>query len=713
MALGLGLTDGFDVGAIFSLYAAAFVLFQSFIPEGKLAQKCVTGTGRVAGVAICAALMAAQALTTLIGTQIKGIVGMEQTRETKQKRWEQATLWSLPRTEALRIIVPGLFGYRMPELYDEPVQSVNGSNYWGSVGQGAGQFRFSGEGEFAGVLVALIAVWAGVQSFRRKNNPFTNAERKFIWFWAGAAILSLLLAFGKYAPFYQLVYSLPYFSTMRNPFKFLHPLHVALVILFAYGLQGLYRCLLTPAPRPGSALAQLRSWWKTAPAFDRKWTLGCLAAVGASLLGWLIYASSKNDLIGYLQQAGFPERQYPQLAAAIARFSLGEVGLFILFLMLSIALLTLMLSGAFSGRKAKWAGVALGLLLVIDLSRADVPWIVYYNYKDKYAANPIIDLLRDKPVEHRITAEITPLSRQYLINEDGANFQALYYGEWLQHHFQYYRIQSLDIIQLPRAPEFDLGYMRAFLPATQTNLLPIARLWQLTNTRYVLGMTGFLELLNSQVDPVQRRFRVHTAFNIAPRPGVTEVTRREQLTAVPDPKGRFALFEFTGALPRVKLFPQWQVNTNDQATLQQLRNPDFDPAQTVVVADELPPANPTNATPQAAGTVEFAHYEPKFLRLNAHSDAPCVLLLNDHFDPDWKVFVDGKPDTLLRCNYIMRGVYLAPGRHVVEFRFAPAAAAFYVSLGSLIAGVALCGFLAVSSRSPQSKETLARPPGRN
>jgi hypothetical protein len=46
-----------------------------------------------------------------------------------------------------------------------------------------------------------------------------------------------------------------------------------------------------------------------------------------------------------------------------------------------------------------------------------------------------------------------------------------------------------------------------------------------------------------------------------------------------------------------------------------------------------------------------------------------VLLLNDRFDPAWRVAVDGQPASLLRCNYIMRGVQLAPGAHTVEFTF--------------------------------------------
>src|SRR5437660_747228 len=86
-------------------------------------------------------------LACVLGTQIKGIVGMEQDKQTKERRWDEATSASLRKVEALRIIIPGLFGYRMPELYGEPVESANGSNYWGAMGQSPVTLRHSGGGE--------------------------------------------------------------------------------------------------------------------------------------------------------------------------------------------------------------------------------------------------------------------------------------------------------------------------------------------------------------------------------------------------------------------------------------------------------------------------------------------------------------------------------------------------------------------------------------
>jgi len=423
--------------------------------------------------------------------------------------------------------------------------------------------------------------------------------------------------------------------------------------------------------------------------------------VVAGLLGLLIYASSKRELVGYLQRAGFPEQQYPHLAESIAQFSLHEVMLFVLMLILSVALLTLILSGVLSGLRAKWAVVALGVLMVLDLARADAPWIVYWNYKQKYASNPIIDALRVEPYQHRVAARMAPMSSRFLLDyrdNEASVFVQVYFGEWLQHHFQYYRVQSLDIIQMPRMAELDHAFIAAFAPTNTNQLHLCGRLWQLTNTRYLLGMTGLLNQLNGQLDPSQHRFKIQTTFNLIPKPGLTEVTKAEHLTAAPATNGKFALFEFTGALPRATLFGQWRVNTNDAATLEELQNPNFDPAQTVFVSNELPPAPHATNSP-TAGTVQFARYEPKFIQVHAENTAPSVLLLNDRFHPDWKVWVDGRPETVLRCNYIMRGVYLPGGSHRVEFRFQPPLTAFYISLTGLAVGVILCGYVVVMKNS--------------
>jgi uncharacterized membrane protein YfhO len=77
------------------------------------------------------------------------------------------------------------------------------------------------------------------------------------------------------------------------------------------------------------------------------------------------------------------------------------------------------------------------------------------------------------------------------------------------------------------------------------------------------------------------------------------------------------------------------------------------------------------------------------------------------------VFVDGKPEQLLRCNYLMRGVYLQAGSHTVEFRFAPPVTPFYVSLTAVVVGVLLLGCVAFvrekEATPPLAANTASRP----
>jgi hypothetical protein len=184
-------------------------------------------------------------------------------------------------------------------------------------------------------------------------------------------------------------------------------------------------------------------------------------------------------------------------------------------------------------------------------------------------------------------------------------------------------------------------------------------------------------------------------YDIVARPGVSNPTKLEQLTAVKKEDGPFAVIEFTGALPRAKLYTHWLVSTNDQATLAALVSTAFAPEQQVLLTGAIgaPPA-----TNQPSGTVTITSYAPKTVVLKAEATAPSVLLLNDKIDPNWHVKIDGKPAELLRCNFIMQGVQVPAGEHQVTFHFAPPIRGLYVSLAAIVLGLALIGILAVPRR---------------
>ncbi len=696
-ALGSALMEGFDNGAIFSLYVAAFAMFLAWNsrPAESTGRRLGMGAIQTAGVAVASALVASHMLIGLVQGNITGVAGMGQDKESKAARWTFATMWSLPPKEALRTFIPGLYGYRM----DTP----DGGQYWGTAGSDPDwdtyfekrertpeqaprkQLRFSGAGHYAGVLVVLLAAFAVFQGFRGTSSPLTLQERRWVRFWAATAFVSLLFALGRYAPFYRIVYSLPYFSTIRIPMKFLHPMNVALVVLCGYGLQALWRGWVEKRnPRAAGVTETFRTWWSTAPAADRRWVAATVGATCLALLAWLIYGSSRTQVLHFLGEVGFQGSE----AESIARFSHREVGLFVLVLGTGVALLILILSGWLSGARARFAALALGTLLTLDLARANAPWVVHYQWQERLATNPLFDILRASPQTARVTGQL-PFAIPGRAGQLQQSLASVYGVEWLQHQFRRFDIQSLDLVQMPRKPADLAAYEMAVKPN------PV-REWELTNTRYLLTLAPLVDPMNQQLDPVGKRFRLHTAFNLTQTPdGVIQVATNTE--------GPFGLVEFSGALPRAMLFDRWRGDVDDDEALSLLGGANFSPHAEVLVADPVPQPSVTTAS-QPAGTAVYESYTSRRFVIATDARTPCILLVNDKHDPDWTVFVDGKPEPLLRANFIMRAVYLTPGKHQVEFRFEPSRGSLWFSASAIGASLALLGFTRFSrARRPGTK----------
>jgi hypothetical protein len=702
LAVGLSVVEGADNGIIFSLYVAAFVAFQA-LAEGRSVGDKITRGFRLVLVTAFALFIATQSLIGLLKLAEKNAVTAQADVETKEQKWSFATQWSLPPAETWRVLIPGLYGYRMnaPDGREERM-------YWGRVGESPGapeaMRRFNGSGEYAGVLVILLALWTVAASFSKSLKVFSDKERKYIWFWAGAVVVSILLAWGRFAPFYQIIYALPYFSSVRNPMKFMHPAHMGLMILFGYGLLGLCRRYLETVTTNASAGTQFKAWWAKAVPFEKRWTWALIAATVLTALVFMFYSAARVNLEKHLTEIGFPDiGATAGLAAKIAKYSIGEVGTFAVWLALSGTALLLIMCGYFSGRKAVWAAALLGSLITVDLYRANTPWVVFWNYPYKYASNRIIDILKEKPYEARV------VSPSYLMDGRIASyggysqyFSSLYSIEWVQHHFPYNSIQTLDVAQDPRPPADKEMYMKNVARSP-------GRYWQLTNTRYILGMSAAIDALNAQLDPGKNRFRIANTFIVDAKPGV-QPKQLEDMTVVTVSNGPLALFEFTGALPRVKLFSKWLISTNDEATLATLVDPAFDPLESVIISGPVPEST---AVTNMSGTAEIVRYKPQRIEIRANAVEPSVLLLNDRFDPDWRVSVDGKPAELLRGNFIMRAVQLPSGEHTVVFSFEPSLKGLKISLVAIALGFAFCGLLFFVRQEPvTSSDPPAKPAGK-
>ncbi|HEY1172658.1 MAG TPA: YfhO family protein [Verrucomicrobiae bacterium] len=696
-AVGFNIMGAFDTGAIYSLYVAAFGLALAFSKASEpLLKRSGKGILQVGVVAVCAFLLSAHTVMNLIGTQVQGVVGMEQTEQAKQERWKGATLWSFPKIETLRLAVPGMFGYRMSES-----QTAKPADYWGTVGaqDDAPYTRYSGSGEYAGLLVLLLAAWALGQSLRRDGKELSGDNDKYvIWFCAIAGFIALLLSYGRFAPFYQIIYKLPFFSTIRNPIKFTNPLHISLLILFGYGLNNLVKSYFFTSK--GETLSWGAAWVafkKMSDQHAKKLLYGGIVLLGVCGLAGLIYSSSSAELVSYLEKARFT----PESAKTLAAYSAKEVFIALMFFAASLLVIWGGMSGWLKPRLALGILVA---LLAVDFVRANMPWVNFYDYRYRYASNHVIDFLKSQSPYWRNATEVSPLSRSYLLTPEANHFGGVF-SAWLQNQYQYYQIQSLDIIQMPRPPVLELNYIMNFKPTDNTtgsDLYKLSRVWELTSTRYLVGLEGYLPILNQQFDRGRNRFSIKEKFQFTAKPGATGNIGQYDVTTAPSDKGPLAIFEFTGALPRAHIYTQWESGmsnsilytnmgavTTNEAALPMIAAPDFDPQMKVLISETIPAPASSPAKEGMTNRVSDVNIQSRSVSMKVEVAQDSVLLLNDRHSPNWHVYVDGAERPLLRANYLMRAVQLKPGDKEVIFKFEPTAKYLKITVASMAVALGL------------------------
>ncbi len=307
----------------------------------------------------------------------------------------------------------------------------------------------------------------------------------------------------------------------------------------------------------------------------------------------------------------------------------------------------------------------------------------------------MLEFLQEHCVENRVTGRLAPRGMGAGLTTPLGQL----YSYWQQNDFPARGIECLDFAQWLRTPQMDNSYMTNFAlqgnDLYHTDLWPSERLWQLSNTRFLVTSSVVLPLLNTAADSPEA-FRIQMSLQVVPKTGVTNVADAGDLTVVPDDKGPYALIEFTNVLPRAKLYAHWETPPTDDAVLQTLRSRDFNPWQTVLLDSSTPVGRQPTGGNAEAGSVKVTEYRVKDVQLQAHTTARAVLLLNDRWAPEWKASVDGKPALLLRCNYLMRGVFLEPGEHTVEFHFQPGSATLWLSLGGWAAGILTALYLGLT-----------------
>lgn len=256
--------------------------------------------------------------------------------------YDYATNWSFSPEELTTFFVPSFYGFGN-YVYNGPLsnnQSVQVNTYFG-------QMPFTDAPEYMGVITLILAAIGFMK----------NRKNRFVQFSAVAAVLALLLSFGRTFPlFFNLMfYHFPLFNRFRSPSMILVIVQIFVPILAAFGIDSLTKARVS---------------------FDKEFAKKIMILGGAFiallLLSLLLNGSIRDFYYGIIESSRrISARQiYPLLFDNM----MGDLYIFFFISALTCAVIYFYVAGKL---KTAPAFGALLLILLFDMWRVDAKPMQY------------------------------------------------------------------------------------------------------------------------------------------------------------------------------------------------------------------------------------------------------------------------------------------------------------------------------------------------
>ena len=138
------------------------------------------------------------------------------------------------------------------------------------------------------------------------------------------------------------------------------------------------------------------------------------------------------------------------------------------------------------------------------------------------------------------------------------------------------------------------------------------------------------------------------------------------------PDGSQIVLQNQKVLPKAWLVPSAVVVPDRNERVALLTNPAFYPEKLAIV-ETTPPLHlvPSGMAAGTLGSVTTKKYSNEKIELDAQVTGNALLVLSEKYYKGWQARVDGKQTDIYPVNHVLRGVYLQPGTHSIEFVFDP------------------------------------------
>jgi len=277
-------------------------------------------------------------------------------------------------------------------------------------------------------------------------------------------------------------------------------------------------------------------------------------------------------------------------------------------------------------------------------------------------SNPLVDALHNEGDTVRVSVAVEDPLLQSL----------------LQNQFAAQGISSLEISAASRIPN-DLN---AFLDAFEDNR---PRLWFLAGVKNVAVPANMMFQMQQDA-ATSPHIKYGNGYTLMP-------------TGSPDVPSH-ALVGLNDYLAKATLVPRAEFFKTDEEVIKRLKDPAWNPRESALLIPGreriTEPVKASGKVPPDRVTLEI--YTPNEIVVKMQSTVGGYLLINDQYDPDWRVVVNGQPAELLRADFILRAVQVPPGTSAVTMRYAahyagnlPAEVVHSLSDGAMIAAWLVAG----------------------
>jgi hypothetical protein len=173
------------------------------------------------------------------------------------------------------------------------------------------------------------------------------------------------------------------------------------------------------------------------------------------------------------------------------------------------------------------------------------------------------------------------------------------------------------------------------------------------------------------------------------------------------------IYEYDAVLPRAAVYYRADIEGSEAEVLRKLADPGFNIFETVLLdRTKLKPfqfatvARVNHGPAKSLREARITSYLPQAVEIHATLDQPGILVLNDSDYPGWVVEVDGNRGKWFTANYLFRGVFLPPGKHVVRFLYRPRT--FYEGLSLAVLAMIGLSLPAIWSRRERQTRVFNR-----